>query len=167
MTWKKGIGQWKHYLTTLQANTRSPGYGCYCIKYKQWWDSVKLPYQIQAILNLKFAVSNTSNKRKASRWQVEGWWRETIDYKSNRSEILCWGSLYQIQAILSCCCIKYKQLAKGQKDDGRRETWQTINKQKLFVCKFVWLLLWLRMWHCSTFLLAGQLTIPGTGFESG
>ena len=43
-------------------------------------------------------------------------------------------------------CIKYKQLAKGQKDDGRRETMtqQTINKQKnfkmLFVCMFVWLL---------------------------
>ena len=58
---EKGIGQWKHYLTTLQANTRSPGYGCYCIKYKQQWDSVKLLYQIQAILNLKFAVSNTGN----------------------------------------------------------------------------------------------------------
>ena len=47
-------------------------------------------------------------------------------------------------------CIKYKQLAKGQKDNGRRETmtWQMINKQKnfkmLFVCMFVWLLLWLR-----------------------
>ena len=64
-------------------------------------------------------------------------WRETIDYKSNRSEILCWGSLYQIQAILSCCCIKYKQLAKGQKDDGRRETRQTINKQKNKSCLFV------------------------------
>ena len=43
-------------------------------------------------------------------------------------------------------CIKYKQLAKGQKDNGRRETmtWWTINKQKnfkmLFVCMFVWLL---------------------------
>ena len=42
--------------------------------------------------------------------------------------------------------IKYKQLVKGQKDNGRRETvtrW-TINKQKnfkmLFVCMFVWLL---------------------------
>ena len=77
------------YLTMLQANTRSPGYGCYCIKYKQWWDGVKLPYQIQAILNLKFTVSNTSNKQKASRRWVEGRWRETIDYKSNRSEILC------------------------------------------------------------------------------
>ena len=137
MTQKKGVGQWKHYLTMLQANTRSPGYGCYCIKYKQWWDSVKLPYQIQAILNLKFTVSNTSNKWKASRWWVEGRWRETIDYKSNRSEILCWGSLYQIQAILSRCCIKYKQLVKDLKDDGRRETWQTINKQKNKSCLFV------------------------------
>ena len=91
----------------------------------QRWDSVKLPYQIQAILNLKFAVSNTSNKRKASRQQVEGWWREMIDYKPNRSEILCWGLLYQIQ------------LAKGQKDDGRRETRWTINKQKNKSCLFV------------------------------
>ena len=40
-------------------------------------------------------------------------------------------------------CIKYKQLSKGQKDNGRRETMtqQTINKQKnfkccLFVCLF-------------------------------
>ena len=96
-----------------------------------------LLYQIQAILNLKFTVSNTSNKQKASKWWVEGWWRETIDYKSNRSEILCWGLLYQIQAILSHCCIKYKQLAKGQKDNGRRETWQTINKQKNKSCLFV------------------------------
>ena len=76
-------------LDNAQANTRSPGYGCYCIKYKQWWDSVKLPYNIQAILNLKFAVSNTSNKQNASRRWVEGQWREMIDYKSNRSEILC------------------------------------------------------------------------------
>ena len=50
------------------------------------------------------------------------------------------------QNYVEACCIKYKQLAKGQKDDGRRETmtWQTINKQKnfkmLFVCMFVWLL---------------------------
>ena len=96
-----------------------------------------LLYQIQAILNLKFTVSNTSNKQKASRRWVEWRWRETIDYKSNRSEILCWGSLYQIQAILSHCCIKYKELAKGQKDDGRRETWRTINKQKNKSCLFV------------------------------
>ena len=40
----------------------------------------------------------------------------------------------------------HKQLAKGQKDDGRRETMtrRTINKQEnfkmLFVCMFVWLL---------------------------
>ena len=40
-------------------------------------------------------------------------------------------------------CIKYKQLAKGQKDDGRRETVtrRMINKLKnfkmLFVCLFV------------------------------
>ena len=123
MTCKKGIGQWKHYLTTLQANTRSPGYGCYCIKYKQRWDGVKLMYQIKALLYLKFAVSNTSNKRKASRQWVEGRWRETnqIDQKS----------------YVEACCIKYKQLAKGQKDNGRRETQQTINKQKNKSCLFV------------------------------
>ena len=47
------------------------------------------------------------------------------------------------QNYVEACCIKYKQLAKGQKDDGRRETmtrWM-INKQKnfkccLFVCLF-------------------------------
>ena len=44
---------------------------------------------------------------------------------------------------VEACCIKYKQLVKGQKDDGRRETmtWQMINKQKnfkmLFVCLYV------------------------------
>ena len=40
--WSKGRGNAKHELTTLQANipklgklSRSPGYGGYCIKYKQ------------------------------------------------------------------------------------------------------------------------------------
>ena len=51
------------------------------------------------------------------------------------------------KSYVEACCIKYKHLAKGQKDDGRRETVtrQMINKQKnfkmLFVCMFVWLLL--------------------------
>ena len=47
------------------------------------------------------------------------------------------------QNYVEACCIKYKQLAKGQKDDGRRETvtWRMINNQKnlkccLFVCLF-------------------------------
>ena len=82
-------------------------------------------------------ISNTSNKWKASRQWIEGWWREMIDYKSNRPETLCWGLLYQIQAILSRCCIKYKQLVKGQKDNGRRETQRMINKQKNKSCLFV------------------------------
>ena len=52
---KKGRGNAKHKLTKLQAEilklgklSRSPGYGGYCIKYKQWWVVVKLLYQIQA-----------------------------------------------------------------------------------------------------------------------
>ena len=52
---KKGRGNAKHELTMLQAEilklgklSRSPGYGGYCIKYKQWWVIVKLLYQIQA-----------------------------------------------------------------------------------------------------------------------
>ena len=52
---KKGRGNAKHKLTMLQAEipklgklSRSPGYGGYCIKYKQQWVVVKLLYQIQA-----------------------------------------------------------------------------------------------------------------------
>ena len=50
------------------------------------------------------------------------------------------------KSYVEACCIKYKQLAKGQKDDGRRETvtQRMINKQKnfkmLFICMFCWLL---------------------------
>ena len=52
---KKGRGNAKHKLMMLQAEilklgklSRSPGYGGYCIKYKQQWVIVKLLYQIQA-----------------------------------------------------------------------------------------------------------------------
>ena len=50
--WSKGRGNAKHESTTLQAKipklgklSRSPGYGGYCIKYKQFLDL--LLYQIQ------------------------------------------------------------------------------------------------------------------------
>ena len=50
---KKGRGNAKHELTMLQAEipklgklSRSPGYGGYCIKFKQFLDL--LLYQIQA-----------------------------------------------------------------------------------------------------------------------
>ena len=50
---KKGRGNAKHELMTLQTKimkldklSRSPGYGGYCIKYKQFIDL--LLYQIQA-----------------------------------------------------------------------------------------------------------------------
>ena len=50
---KKGRGNVKHELTTLQVEilklgklSRSPGYGGYCIKYKQFLDL--LLYHIQA-----------------------------------------------------------------------------------------------------------------------
>ena len=52
---KKGRGNAKHELMTLQTEipklgklSRSPSYGGYCIKYKQWWVIVKLLYQILA-----------------------------------------------------------------------------------------------------------------------
>ena len=56
----------------LQANTRSPGYGCYCIKYKQRWDGVKI------------AVSNTGNihvhagvhtERSQGKQETRWWYR--------------------------------------------------------------------------------------------
>ena len=114
LTQKKGIGQWKHYLTTLQANTKSPGYGCYCIKYKQWWDGVKLLYQIQA----------TSKRPVDDGQKDDGGRRQIINQIDQKSYV-------------EARCIKYKQLVKGQKDDGRRETWRMINKQKNKSCLFV------------------------------
>ena len=58
-------------------------------------------------------------------------------------------------------CIKYKQLVKGQKDNGRRETWWMINKQKnfkmLIVCMFVWLL---PQSECDTAATTGTIDRP-------